>query len=464
MSRARINRRDAVGAGLGLAALGLLRPKRGEAADAAQHYFLQIIIQPGADNMYMFDSRPLAFLASGKMANYTGSEPSIWQGAAGGRCLASPFAAALNPYKSRLAIVNGVHMPSGFDGHDQNVNALLTANPFGGSYFAPQATAVARPVDFLTIGNFNTGVNIANKSHALAMGASVAPTLAANAGGLSGSDATMLAWTTSRVEACATGNGQFSKGCSAMAKGLGNSTALAQRLAKTQIQVADTDGPLTQSTKVALSYFAQGITDVALLTSNSIDFDTHDEAGAKESPTLFTKFFADLLGVFDALANTPFDVAAGQSMLDVTTVMISSEFTRSHGQTGKPATATGTDHNPLANSVLLAGKGIRGDQVIGGSDLDELDADGNFSKVSGAHRLLDAELVKRIGKPFDFDSGEVSAALPTEYNISDYISIASVINTVFDIFGVSSADWLTNDPARQGGDKIAAKTLNKLKA
>ena len=107
-----------------------------------------------------------------------------------------------------------------------------------------------------------------------------------------------------------------------------------------------------------------------------------------------------------------------------------------HGQLGKGIANTGTDHNPQANSVILAGKGIIGDQVVGATDLDDLGADGHFAKVSGAHNIIDAVLLKKMGKPFDFERGVPSSDLPSSYEFANYITSASVVNTLLSTFSV----------------------------
>ena len=48
--------------------------------------------------------------------------------------------------------------------------------------------------------------------------------------------------------------------------------------------------------------------------------------------------------------------------------------------------------------MLIGGKGIKGDQVIGASDLDSLDEAGNYLNISPLHITLDPEQIRRIGK------------------------------------------------------------------
>ena len=458
-----LSRRDLLQAGIALAATGLTRRLNAQGGSSSPHFFLQVVIPGGADNLYMFDSRPLSFTGAGKMANYSGAEPSLWEGANGGRCFASPFAAALKPYKGRLAVVNGIHMPPGFEGHDQNVNALLSANPFGGKYFGPFLAKAGRPLDFVSLGSL-FGANVSNKERSLTMSAGIAPGLADKAAqvGQAGGEPPWRQWVSARANACGGGDGMLSEGCRSYRDSLLASQSLAQKLAKTKVDFGTDVSEIIKGAKVAFKYFSEGVVDVCLVVADGIDFDTHAEKDAAKSPEFFTKLCQNLASLFEALVKTPFDAASGLSMMDVTTVMISSEFARTHGQSGKAVDKTGTDHNPQSNMVILAGKGIKGDLVVGESDCDALGADGNFANISAAHKSLDSGLLKRMGKAYDFDAGSISTELPTEYKIDHYISMASVINTVLSGFSVPKDAWMTNDPSRQGGEQIPAKPIVKL--
>ncbi len=100
------------------------------------HFFLNIYMQGGADCSYMFDARPLAMTAAGKIQNYLGKDPSPYTGANGTTCFAMSLVDPLRAYDSYFSVINGVFMSS-FDGHPQNTNALFTGNPFGGDSFLP---------------------------------------------------------------------------------------------------------------------------------------------------------------------------------------------------------------------------------------------------------------------------------------------------------------------------------------
>ena len=90
------------------------------------------------DSSYLFDARPLAMTAAGKIQNYLAEEPKLWRGANGQRTLATRLVTSWLPSGMRFSIINGVLMPIGFDGHDQNINSMFSGSPFGGDWFIPQ--------------------------------------------------------------------------------------------------------------------------------------------------------------------------------------------------------------------------------------------------------------------------------------------------------------------------------------
>ena len=101
-----------------------------------------------------------------------------------------------------------------------------------------------------------------------------------------------------------------------------------------------------------------------------------------------------------------------------------------------PIHETGTNHNSLSNTVLLGGKGIRGGLVIGASDLAN-----DKAKPSGAHLAMDRALEKTMGLPFDFSTLRPVSELPDEFEVEDHLTIASVVNTVYSLFGVSQSNY-----------------------
>jgi hypothetical protein len=158
-------------------------------------------------------------------------------------------------------------------------------------------------------------------------------------------------------------------------------------------------------------------------------FDVHAAEQAKTQPKLFTTAIARLAEIFEAMDDTPFD--AQRSMIDVTTIMVASEFGRTMRIAEAPVDNTGTNHNSLSNSILLGGKGIRGGLVVGASDLASEQA-----QASGAHRAMDPALEKTMGTPFDFAALRPISELPDEFDIEDHLTIGSVINSVYALFNV----------------------------
>jgi hypothetical protein len=188
--------------------------------------------------------------------------------------------------------------------------------------------------------------------------------------------------------------------------------------------------------------------------------------------------------LFDTLKATPFN--ATKSMLDVTTVVLTSEMNRTfRSQLTNTTTEedTGTDHNPFSNVVLIGGKNIKPGLIIGESDLnipiqkpitpefelDVSDADRergwfwSFADLSPAHvqkEGVEPLITSPMGKPFDFSRMEPSAtplSEISEFVLSDYLTYSSVINTVYKAFGVPADKYL-----RITSTSLTAPTLDIL--
>jgi hypothetical protein len=96
-----------------------------------------------------------------------------------------------------------------------------------------------------------------------------------------------------------------------------------------------------------------------------------------------------------------------------------------------PIDATGTNHNQYSNTILLGGKGIKSGLVVGASDMVN-----PTEAVSQAHLAVDPVLEKAMGRPFDFAAMRPRGDLPEAFRIEDYLTISSVVNTVYSLFGV----------------------------
>ena len=82
---------------------------------------------------------------------------------------------------------------------------------------------------------------------------------------------------------------------------------------------------------------------------------------------------------------------------------------------------------------------IRTGLVIGASDLvDEKDA------PSKAHLAMDPALEKVMGRPVDFKTLGVRPVRPDAFDIEDYLTIGSVVNTLYAAFSVPKARYRSN--------------------
>lgn len=214
---------------------------------------------------------------------------------------------------------------------------------------------------------------------------------------------------------------------------------LHQKMSQLQISATGSD-PESDFVSLLGGLFKKQIARSALFVLPTT-FDTHSAQQAQGQPALFTKSVGSISKILQNLKNTPYD--SQRSIFDMTTVMITSEFGRTMRIQGSPIDATGTNHNPLNNFVMLAGYGIKGGQVIGASDIENESA-----LVSDAHKSLDPQLEKAMGKPFDFATQTSRTDLPTSFDIKDYLTINSVVNSIYTIFDVPQSQFRTLD--RQG--------------
>ncbi len=429
-----LNRRHLVKAsGLSLAA-GLCPTRRARADDEAPHYFIELVFRAGWDPTQVFDARPAAMTAAGKIQNYRGDEPSLLTGTNGGKTLVTSFFEPLRPFfeAGKLSILNGVHMAAGFDGHEQNLNYLFAGNPFGGNSFIPYLNGGARPapIDFLQIGDlFGTVLDNVGNGVSLDPGAAQSLTSAAVATGAIDGSSPVLRFLNQRLAANSQGGGRYSAGVQKMQAGLAKASGLSDKIREVVLDIPQGEAQLQSVLKLAHQYFVRGLTQNVVIEIFQYNLDTHDSQSCKDQVTVYPKVVADIQSVLQFLSNTG---VGDRSLLDLTTVVATSEFSRTMRQVGVPIDNTGTDHNPLNNTVLLAGKMIKGGQIFSSSDQETLDA-----PLSGAHRTLDQDNLKIMGRPFDFDTMQSTLALPDVYDADHYLTFASVANTLMKLFGAS---------------------------
>ncbi|MEI8025965.1 MAG: DUF1501 domain-containing protein [Pseudomonadota bacterium] len=416
------------------------------------HFYLQLYYSGGFDSSYLFDARPLSFTAAGKIQNYLGQDPTPWVGSNGQSCLASSLVAPLVPFREHFSVINGVLAPSRDDGHDQNRNVLFTGNSFGGESYFPFLNEVLTPrgsLDFFISGDLSVPFSNGMSSISLkAEGVSSFSKLVANSKGLS-SQEPAVDFVRSRLQLGSNGPGRFSEGIRNMLTGLNESYSVANKFRNIDTQLGQSDSRILKELKSAHKLFVSGITNTFVISdvsnrNNLIDLDTHDGESASQQPATYAAIVAEIAETFSFLKSTVFDESKGLSLLDVTTVLISSEFNRTNYQEGMSMDKTGTDHNSLSNMMLIGGKGIKGGQVIGATDLDVLDDKGLYQNLSKAHLEFDPELIKRMGKPFDFDTMRPASESQEDFNADQYLTMASIANTILKMYGCDESKYWSN--------------------
>ncbi len=406
--------------------------------ESEPHFFLQILMLGGADPSYLFDARPLALTAAGKIQNYNGVDPVLFTGGNGIACLVAESAKALLPFTDRFSVVNGVVMASTFEGHGENLNFFMTGSPFGGESFIPLLNGGPNPLPIDGVQNGPFYSSVTNHGNVVPVDpitlSLLREKLTTHAPLQEGSEA--FQFVHDRFAANSAGTGSFSAGTAQMLAGLGNTSALREKLLgiakpnpqfKTEEQFVEMLGSVFSNhvSRSALWVFAEG-------------FDTHGEKSAKAQPEIFKKVANRLAVIFRAMANTPYDDK--RSLLDVTTVVVNSEFSRTMRQDQVAFEKTGTDHNQLNNSFLVGGKGVRGGLVFGASDFASVD-----EVLSPAHRALDEKSLKIMGRPFDFATSRPSLSLPEVFAPERYLTSDSVVNTIYSAFGVPRTKYRALD-------------------
>ncbi|MBX3158350.1 MAG: DUF1501 domain-containing protein [Deltaproteobacteria bacterium] len=415
--------------------LTLLLPRRARIARARraapERFLLTLVAQGGLDTTMMFDARPLAMTAAGLVHNPLGEDPQPWAGGNGTTALTASTAAPLHALRDRFSVVNGVVMSTSFDGHDQNLNLLQSGNPFGGPSFNAEVNADARaPLDYVSLGGTFATLDDSRTIQLTPEGLGQLVDGASSLDGISPSLDEFL-----RLESEQLGNPQARFGAGVIELSAANAASrdLQQRIKA--IRLGAPGDALDAQMSVVREVFRNGIARGAMFQiANDVQIDNHAAQSARTQAPTYATVCDRIARVFRYLAATPFDDT--RSLLDVTTVVVGSEFGRTMRQAGLPIGNTGTDHNPLSNTILVGGSGVRTGLVLGASDF--LAAG---ETLSGAHLALDPARVKVMGRPFDFASGTPRDDRPAAFAPGDYLQVASVVNTVYSLFDVPSEKW-----------------------
>lgn len=179
------------------------------------------------------------------------------------------------------------------------------------------------------------------------------------------------------------------------------------------------------------------------------ELDTHSSHKAQHLPNL-TEAFEYISKVIKFMKATPYklDPSLKKSLFDVTTVVITSEFARTTYSEG----STGTSHNQYNNSCILFGGSVRGNTLIGESQIYK----GSEINVSGQPSLLHAS-------PFNFQTQkaltrEQIKALKIE-NIGmcktfsdcfDFIYPETIWRTIAAQYGINNLSTISSGPILRG--------------
>ena len=404
------------------------------------HFFVFVMILGGLDPIYLADARPMEMTRNNWVHNYLGEEPGVYTGSNNQTTRVTRiFQQNLGDLASDIAIVNGVAMNINFDGHDQNTAFLMTGDSFGGEYFVPHLN-IANPqlLDALQTKEAK-GIALSNSANVVTLDYPSLYRLVENIKSGTQLDLASPVWkfVMEQYEAGGSFGGRFGNSSQRMFRALPLSQQLEKKLLSCRLpEPGGTTDPDAQFQEIVKSFFALEISRSVIYQPNFMDVpvDTHAPELMKRHPSVVERAARIFRGIINILKNTPFDRT--RSLFDLTTVMMTSEFSRSLRQQNLKIDATGTDHNSLSNTFLLAGKGIRGGVVLG-----ETDFASSSEELSPAHLALDPNRIKVVGRPYDFDTGKPVLTKPDAYKETDYISAASIINTVYSLFGVDSKHY-----------------------
>ncbi len=404
-------------------------------------HFLMIFMTPGGmDATYTFDARPLELTTASLLQNYLGVEPALFTGSNGQNCLMTSCVQSLLPHLDRFSVLNGVVMDPSANSHGENQAFLLTGDVFGGTSLFQQLSEQTHQLMNLakiTPGYFEGESRIHTKA-AIDASPKAVKMLA---------EQYQLALRTQEdIELNNDINhlmglrrfpsGGFKAAHDLLLQGFGKIPLLTEKLGSLTPEDSG-ESNVVGDVAAIYQFFKGGLATCGFYKfdtdlSEDLNLDVHDPGSAKKMPQVAKKVAEEIAAAIEYMKTTAFDEQ--NSLLDVTTVLIGSEFSRTMRQMNVAIDNTGTDHNPLTNTFLMGGKGIKGGLVLGESDFAS-----STEALSGAHLQLDKNKMSIMGRPFDYTTGRSSQKKPPEYLRTDYLSSQSVVNSIFEVFHVKKS-------------------------
>jgi uncharacterized protein (DUF1501 family) len=321
----------------------------------------------------------------------------------------APACAPLRPHFQDVATINGVFMSDANVSHDGNLDYISTGNSEGAAPdLAVELASATQVAPFGVL--FDTTLKRANRvvvtnstSNMLSLRGGVGITALERAGQMGGDS-----------------HSGFAKAKLNLLSHGALRTEFVNELDKLQEEI-DAASSARRGGAVLAAAFTTGAAYQGMLTlSPSLDtHSAHEGTHLKEQTSLW-EGVADIFRIFKTV---PYHDEAGRedgSLFDRTTFMIVSEFSRTPALNA----AKGKDHNPLTNSVLLAGAGVRGGTTIGESRLI-------------LRRNTRTGESRHVAGLINFETGQVARtkgeARAKEFQL---ITPENVVATVIDIFGV----------------------------
>jgi uncharacterized protein (DUF1501 family) len=316
---------------------------------------------------------------------------------------------ALAPLKSHfndIATVNGILMNTTDNGHDASLNYISTGDGSGKAASLPLEVAHASTAGPLGV-VFTGSLTRANRSVISTSTASVlniknVASLQAFQGFL--------------------GNvGRASDLSDAMSTLMNNkpvTDALTNYLISNDGQIQNASSEEARAAQIIAGCFLAGASQSAQIDFTLFGLDSHSdhEKNHLEAQTSAWTNVAEIFSIFKNLQykNT------GKSLFDMTTFAVVSEFSRTPALNA----SKGKDHNPLTNSVLLAGKNIVGGETVGASRL----ISRQQSKTNQS---------KHVSLPIDYTTGDVATTRKqADLANFNYITPDRVVGTIASAIGV----------------------------
>ncbi len=315
-----------------------------------------------------------------------------------GSCYYGPAMAPMKPYLSSCSVINGVNISTSDNGHSAAKLYMTTGIPNGRAGVITseidQSLAEESPFGSLYNTSFFTGLKPPKMS------------------GVSAIDRYkngqfLMAETLALTSGINTHKTEFVD----LQKNYAANLPLMQQVGKDLLQnpVAQSSKTVQEAWQAAVCFTHSAARTCFLEILGALD--THANHPKNHLMRLQSQW-QTISEIFHLYQNMPFKSG---SLFDATTFVVMSEFSR----TSCLNSAQGKDHNPLTNSVLMAGKGIRGGMTVGASKLIDR------QKAPGGNPY-------QISMPFDFQTGLVVDSK----DFASFISPENIGQTIGEMFSV----------------------------